>query len=129
MLSLEKLCDVLYYVVGICFIAYFKMALFFRLYIFKEINLDNSVYVFNCPYSFRPQSLLNNFDILYYKNNEALQSILLISMQIKRLYINDSHIDHLVSKRVQSVGTSYLKGIDRLLLFNLITRIVLNGIL
>ena len=42
------------------------MALFFRLYIFKEINSDNYIYVFNCPYSFRPHSLLNNLDILYY---------------------------------------------------------------
>ena len=44
----------------------FYCLLDFRLYIFKEINLDNYVYVFNCPYSFRPQSLLSNLDILYY---------------------------------------------------------------
>ena len=30
------------------------------------MNLDNYIYLFNFPYSFRHQRLLNNLDILYY---------------------------------------------------------------
>ena len=44
----------------------FYCLLDFRLYIFKEMNLDNYIYLLNFPYSFRHQRLLNNLDILYY---------------------------------------------------------------
>ena len=82
---------------SLCFIAYFKMALFFRLYIFREINLDNYVYVFNCPYSFRPQSRLNNLDILYYgidlcvKKDNISTILLILLFELESIHYDLEH--------------------------------------